>query len=45
MLFRSRHVDDFNRKVVSGEITAPLGSERVYRPYPYILCIVDELPT
>ena len=26
-----RHVDDFNRKVRSGEITAPLGSEREYR--------------
>jgi S-DNA-T family DNA segregation ATPase FtsK/SpoIIIE len=40
---RVRHIDDFNAKVLSGAITTPLGSQREYRPYPYVVAIVDEL--
>ncbi|MBV8930229.1 MAG: DNA translocase FtsK, partial [Mycobacteriaceae bacterium] len=40
---RVRHIDDFNAKVHSGEITTPLGSQREYQPYPYVVAIVDEL--
>ncbi|MGX4760938.1 DNA translocase FtsK [Corynebacterium minutissimum] len=40
---RVRKIEDFNRKVRSGEYQAPAGSQREMRPYPYIVCVVDEL--
>ncbi|MQA80212.1 MAG: DNA translocase FtsK [Streptosporangiales bacterium] len=38
-----RHVDDYNKAIRAGKLKPELGSDKEYKPYPYLIVVVDEL--
>lgn len=38
-----RHVKDYNAKIRAGKVELPPDSKRELKPYPLIICVVDEL--